>query len=439
MSATIQDIAAGLTSLLGSSRVSTDTAAFSVDGLTPKCAVYPSTAQEAASVLQWAAERGLGVIPCRSATKLHVGNTPRRYDVALSLKDMNRVWHFEADDLTITVEPGMKFGDLQEFLEKHGLWLPLDPPGGPRASLGGIAAASAAGPLRLAFGAPRDMVVGMKIATTQGKVVKAGGRVVKNVTGYDVGKLLIGSYGTLGVIMEVSLKLFPLPPARATYALAAGTLGIARDLRRRILASPLTPARMVLLHGNAVAGNSKEPELWIEMHGSSKLLDRAERELSSHATAAGAALRVVDSAEADRAWTRATDIQSWISQDSPGAVVLKATLADSAIEELISRAEQEAAAEKAECAVIAQLGVGIVHFCLMSEMGTDAQVALIRRLRAATESLGGALIIERCPLAIKQQFCIWGTPGSDFALMKKMKSVWDPKDTLSPGRGLGRI
>ena len=121
MSATIQDIAAGLTSLLGSSRVSTDLAAFSVDGLTPKCAVYPSTAQEAASVLQWAAERGLGVIPCRSATKLHVGNTPRRYDVALSLKDMNRVWHFEADDLTITVEPGMKFGDLQEFLEKHGL------------------------------------------------------------------------------------------------------------------------------------------------------------------------------------------------------------------------------------------------------------------------------------------------------------------------------
>jgi glycolate oxidase FAD binding subunit len=305
--------------------------------------------------------------------------------------------------------------------------------------LGGIAAASAAGPLRLTFGAPRDMVVGMKIATTDGKVIKAGGRVVKNVTGYDLGKLLIGSYGTLGVIVEISLKLFPLPPARATYAIAAGTLGIARDLRRRILASPLTPARMVLLHGRAIAADSKEPELWMEMHGSPKLLDRAVRELSSQAAAAGAALRVVDSAEVDRVWARATDIQSWITQDFPGAVVLKATLPDSAIEELISRAEQEAAAEKAECAVIAQLGVGIVHFCLLSETAVESHAALIRRLCAATESLGGALIIERCPLAIKQQFDVWGRPGSDFALMKKMKLVWDPQGTLSPGRGLGQV
>lgn len=442
MSATVQDIAAGLASLLGGARVATDRevcAGFTVDGLTPQCVVYPASAEEAASTLHWCAEHELGVIPCRSATKLHVGNPPRRFDVALSLKDMNRVWHFEPDDLTITLEPGMKFGDFQEFVGKHGLWLPLDPPGGPRASLGGIAATNAAGPLRLAFGAPRDIIVGLKIATTQGKVIKTGGRVVKNVTGYDVGKLLIGSYGTLGVIVEVSLKLFPHPPARSTYALSAGTLGIARDLRRRILASPVTPARMVLSHGSATSGHPREPELWIEMHGSPKLLERATREVSSHAAAAGAAARGVDPAEAEADWKRLTDIQSWILEKFPGALVLKVMLPDSAVEELISRAEQDAAAEKSECAVIAQLGVGIVHICLMSEIGVESQAALIRRLRAASEALGGALIIEGCPIPIKQQFDIWGTPGSDFALMKQMKSVWDPKETLSPGRGLGRI
>jgi hypothetical protein len=147
----------------------------------------------------------------------------------------------------------------------------------------------------------------------------------------------------------------------------------------------------------------------------------------------------VEQAEADAVWARVTDIQSWISKNDSGGLVLKATLPDSAVEELISRAEQEAKSEKAVCAVIAQLGVGIVHFCLMSEISIDFKSALIRRLREATEALGGALIIERCPLPIKQQFDIWGTPGSDFGLMKKMKLVWDPKETLSPGRALGRM
>jgi glycolate oxidase FAD binding subunit len=442
VSPTLPEIANGLASVFSAAQIVSDPAAcaaFSVDGMAPKCVAYPASAEQLAGVLRWAAEHEAGVLPCRNATKLHVGNPPRRYDVALSLKNMNRVWHFEPDDLTATVEAGMKFGDLQDFLGRHGLWLPLDPPGGARASLGGVAATNAAGPLRLAFGAPRDMIVGMKIATTAGKVIKAGGRVVKNVTGYDLGKLLIGSYGSLGVIAEVNLKLFPLPPARATFALTTGTLGIARDLRRRILASPLTPARLVLVHGAAIVGNSKEPELWVEMHGSPKLLDRAERDLTALAAASGAAVRIVESAQADLIWERATNLHSWKLQEIPGAVVLKATLPDSAVEELVSRAEQDAAAEKCDCAAIAQLGVGIAHFCLMTELTTDTQAALLRRLRAAAESLGGALVVERAPLPIKQQMDVWGTPGSDFTLIKKMKAVWDPQGVLSPGRGLGRV
>jgi len=218
-------------------------------------------------------------------------------------------------------------------------------------------------------------------------------------------------------------------------------------LRRRILASSITPARCVLLAGSAVqlggglrpAGASPEPQLELEIHGSKRRIERAQRELESLAQAAGSKAEVVEPAQADAAWARVTDVEPWVSKDFPGALVLKATLPDSAVEEWVSRAEQEAQGEKAQCAIIAQLGVGIARLCMLSGLEAELQSALIRRLRAAAESLGGALVIERAPRAVKDQFDVWGSFGSDFAVMKKMKQVWDPQGTLSPGRMLGHL
>jgi glycolate oxidase FAD binding subunit len=451
VSAAIETMQREFAAIVGASHVVADSAAcaaLSVDGKAPQCIVYPASAEEVAATLRRAAELDLGVIPCRNGTKLGVGNPPRRYDVALSLKEMNRVWHYEADDLTVTVEPGMKFGDFQHFVGRQGLWLPLDPPGGARASLGGIVATNATGPLRLCYGAPRDMVLGMKIATIEGKVVKAGGRVVKNVAGYDIAKLLIGSYGTLGVIVETSFKLFPLPSERETFVIAAGTLGIGRDLRRRILQSPLTPLRMVLLNARAaeltLTGTPlerpvKEPEIWLEMAGSPRVMERCHRELEDLAKAAGTPLQRLASENAESVWTRISDLQSWMPSRSPGVVILKALLPDASSEELMSRAEQEAENDKALLASFAQLGVGVLHLCLLSEAATPAISGLIRRLRSATESLGGVLIVERCHWDIKDRVDAWGSPGDDFAVMKKIKETWDPKGTLSPGRFLGRL
>ena len=240
--------------VVGESHVLTDEtarAAYGIDGQTPKCVVLPSSAEEVAAVLRMCAEHNLAVIARRNGTKLGSGNPPRRYDVALSLKEMTRVWNYEAGDLTIVVEPGMKLGDFQRYIGQDHLWLPLDPFGGAKASLGGIMATNCAGPLRLFYGTPRDMVLGLKFATTEGKVIKSGGRVVKNVAGYDLGKLLIGSHGTLGVIVEASFKLYPQPAERATFVMPAGKLGIARDLRRKIQTSPLQPLRLVLLDSAA--------------------------------------------------------------------------------------------------------------------------------------------------------------------------------------------
>ena len=161
-----ESIRAQFAAIVGESQVVSDSGickTYQVDGKIPTSIVYPSSAEQVAAVLKCAQDHDLAVIPCRNLTKIAIGNTPRRYDVALSLKQMNQVWYYEPADLVISVEPGMKLGDFQHFVARHKLWIPLDPPGGPRSSLGGILATNASGPLRQLFGGPRDLVLGMKI------------------------------------------------------------------------------------------------------------------------------------------------------------------------------------------------------------------------------------------------------------------------------------
>jgi glycolate oxidase FAD binding subunit len=439
-----------LASLAGESRVVTEPeacTALAADGKIPNCVVYPPTAEQVAAVLRWAAEHNLAVIPCRNGTKLSTGNPPRRYDLALSLKELNQVWHYEPADLTISVEPGMKLGDFQRFVGRDGLWLPLDPRGGARASIGGIIATNAAGPLRQGFGGPRDMVLGLKIATTDGKIVKTGGRVVKNVAGYDLGKLLIGSYGTLGVIVEASLKLYPRPPERVTFTMRVGTLAIARELRRSILGSPLAALRLALLdstataliRGTAQADKQKDSEVWVEVGGSHRVIERCERDLGQLGRGIGAPLGRLEAAEAAATWDRIANLPAWLQEIYPDVIVLKVALPISAGEEFLSHAQQEAEGEHVPVASFAQVGVGIAHVCLLQEKLTAGLEGLISRTRKAAVDLGGTLVIEHCPTLLKGRLDVWGDGGDDFEAMRKVKSAWDPKGTLSPGRFVGGL
>lgn len=439
-----------LASLVGESSVVTEPeacAALAADGKVPNCVVYPPTAEQVAAVLRYAGEHDLGVIPCRNGTKLSTGNPPRRYDLALSLKELNQIWHYEPADLTISVEPGIKLGDFQHFVGRDGLWLPLDPRGGARASIGGIIAANAAGPLRQGFGGPRDMVLGLKIATTDGKIVKTGGRVVKNVAGYDLGKLLIGSYGTLGVIVEASLKLYPKPPERVTFTMRAGTLATVRDMRRSILRSPFDALRLVMLdstatrlvRGTAQADERRDAEVWVEVGGSRRVIERCERDLGQLSRAAGAPLERLEAGEAVAAWDRISNLSAWLQGVYRDVIVLKAALPIATGEECLSHAQQEAETERIPAASFAQVGVGIVHFCLLQEKLTPGLEGLISRTRKAAVDLGGTLVLDHCPSQLKGRLDVWGAAGDDFDAMRKMKSAWDPKGILSPGRFVGGL
>ena len=442
-----ESIRAQFAAIVGESQVVSDSGickTYQVDGKIPTSIVYPSSAEQVAAVLKCAQDHDLAVIPCRNLTKIAVGNTPRRYDVALSLKQMNQVWYYEPADLVISVEPGMKLGDFQHFVARHKLWIPLDPPGGPRSSLGGILATNASGPLRQLFGGPRDLVLGMKIATTEGKIVRTGGRVVKNVAGYDLGKLLIGSYGTLGVIVEASLKLHPLPVGRATFVLSAGTLSSARQLRQGLQQSPLEPMRMVLLDSEAAklvrpGSATVGAEIWIEAGGSSRIIERYGRVLEELGRDAGVSLRREEAEEAESAWSRMADFCSAIGNDYPSPVVVRAALPIASSEEFISQAQESAARDSVRLATIALPGVGVVRLYLLERTQKAALPRFIENLRAAAVAQGGSLVVEWCVPEVKAQVDVWGTPGDDFEMMRKVKQAWDPTTTLAPGRFVGRL
>lgn len=448
MTLAIAPLRADLATLVAPSSVVVDAAAcatLAVDGKTPECAVAPTSAEQVAAVLHYAREHQLAVLARGNGTKISTGNPPRRYDIALSASELRRVVHYEPADLTVTVEAGISFGALQDLAGRNGLWLPLDPRGGRESSVGGIIAANTTGPLRQGFGGPRDMVLGLKIATTDGKVVKTGGRVVKNVAGYDLAKLLTGSYGTLGVIVEASLKLFPKPPERATFAMRAGTLGVARELRRSILRSPLDLIRLLLVDasgvrmlGSAIPTDARpEAEVWVEVGGSHRVIERSALELRQLGTAVGSPLTRVD--EAEQAWDKLSDPGRWFRRKYADLTVLKAALPIVSSEEFMSRAQQEAEAERITLASFAQVGVGIVHLCLLQEALSANVTDMVRRLRQAAADLGGALVIEQCPVDLKSQLDVWSATGDDGEAMRKMKALWDPNQILSPGRFVGGI
>jgi glycolate oxidase FAD binding subunit len=288
----------------------------------------------------------------------------------------------------------------------------------------------------------------MKIATPDGKLIKAGGRVVKNVAGYDLAKLLIGSYGTLGVIVEASFKLFPLPAERSTWAVSTGSLDMAREFRRRLLHSPLTPMRMLLLDAGAaglVRGNGQPEgagrsfEIWVEAGGSARVLERYEEELEQLARAIGVSAVRMDAGEAEANWTRVADFGTWLPGVVPNPVTIRAHLPVAGGETFVGRAIEEAGHYKIRIAGFCQTGVGVISLCLIEAPDAPIDPSLISKLREVAQGLGGNLVAERCPAELKSSVDVWGPAGDDFEVMQKVKAAWDPKGVLAPGRLVGGL
>jgi glycolate oxidase FAD binding subunit len=424
----IDEFRAAVARFLDPAHIRAPDASCTVDGTAPEVVVEPDTPDHLARVLAEARSAGLAVIPVGGGCHLVVGNVPAAYDVALSLRRLDAVIAHEPGDMTVTVQAGVRLADLQRALAAHNQALPLDPPGADVMTVGGVIAANASGPLRHACGTARDWVIGMTVALPDGTLVKSGGRVVKNVTGYDMHKLHAGALGTLGVIVQVTCKLAPRPPVRTPLA---ATFASARDACRFVIdawdaglaleaAEVLSPtAANVLLGG----------ERWTVIARASGVPAAVDRTLDD--LRRGAA-QLGDGFDAGRhldTWPR------WHAAFAPAGVALRAFVAPSVVADTIEALDRRFAG--AAPLISSTVSAGVVRAVLDQEHVHAP--AFADTLAGARRHVDGALVIDAAPRALKEQLDVFGPPRADFAIMRRLKQQFDPDGVLSPGRFLGRL
>lgn len=441
---------------------------FSVDGVTPAAVVEPADAKELVEIVRWARSHRAALIPATSGCYLPIGNPPAAADVGVSLARLNRVLHYDPGDLTLTVEAGAPLAAVEATLREQKQFLPAMTAYFERAAVGGLVAVNASSPLRYAYGTWRDFILGMKFVTGEGKLTKTGGRVVKNVAGYDLSKLLIGSLGTLGIITEINFKCFPLPAQTGAFIAGFQELDAALKLRDLIVHSVLQPTVIELLDaaGARLIGSPLLPAaewtLLVAASGVDAVIARYQRELEARAREAGAASFVAHTGEhPDALWAGVRELIATAREKNPAATIVKTTLPLTSIGSFLAKARQVAARYELPSASSAHAGSGIVFVFLMPALrsplapsaaegqgeGGPAELtdAAKRMAQAATEmvhagnNLGGRTTVPWCPTAVKRDVNPWGPIRDDFPLMQKLKAQFDPARILNPGRFVGGL
>ena len=384
--------------------------------------VEPGSVDEVATLLRDASRDGLAVIPRGGGTKLDWGRPPRRADLVLSTVRLDRVLEHAWGDMTATVEAGCTVARLQHALAEHGQRLACDPLWPERATIGGILAASDNGPLRARFGALRDLIIGVTLVLADGTVAKSGGKVVKNVAGYDLPKLATGSFGTLAVITQAVFRLHPLPHETRTLTFTAPRLEPLCELALAIQHSQLAFVSLQVR-----AGRSAEPGLDVGFEGTRAGLDSQQDELLRLA----ADVARVDPPAA--VWRTREEL--W--QGTDPAVVGTFSALPTEVRAFCTELRDACTAPSLDWRAVVQ-GLGVGHFRL--EGGTsDTLVAALQRLRAAAERDGGTLVVLRGSEDVKARFDVWGSPGDALPLFQRVKQQLDPGGTLSPGRFVGGL
>lgn len=428
---------------------------YAVDGVIPQAAVRPHNRKDVADILEWASAHGISVFPRGGGTKLALGNVPQNVGVALVMNRQGRLLDYQAADLTATVEAGMTLNQLQQQLAPGGKFLPLESPLAGSSTVGGIVAANTTGPQRFSFGQPRDWLIGIKVVSATGVETKAGGKVVKNVTGYDLNKLYTGSLGTLGVIVEATFKLSPLPTRRATIIASFPGLpeGVKAgdELLRQVFApqgvqvlDPLATRQLKFELGNAMLdrGSGDTALLIAFFTGRPRALQRRTDESSRLLRESGATDVDIPEQTGDPPLLECLTDMGWNGQTKP-YLGIKITVPPSAVPEVLARCLQIVPLGLPP-AVVADPSYALVQLFWWTEsvghQVTDSLVLeTIARTREVVRKAGGSAVVEHCPLTLKKQIDVWGGYPQGIEIMRRVKQKFDPSGILSPGRFVGGI
>jgi glycolate oxidase FAD binding subunit len=448
-----------LEEIVGDAHVTADTAelaAREVCGVRPVVVVSPADAAQIADILHFAAVEKLAVIPTSGCTKLNIGSPPAHYDIALDLSRLNRVLAYDPQDLTLGVEPGVRIEDLLRTLAEKRQFLPLAIPFADRATIGGIVAANSSSPLRHAYGAVRDFCLGMEFVTGEGKQAKSGGRVVKNVTGYDLHKLLIGSLGTLAVITRVNFRTFPMPQAQGTFVASFSSAEAAFDFCRAVSHSVLTPQLLEIVNPGAAAlifsgeiSARLEPRTWsviVSAAGQPAVVERHARDLGHLAGAADAEeFSPLTGVEADSVLGQIREFPRLMTERVSSAAIFRISAVPGVMASLVGKLRVLAAQRELDFVSLARAS-GILYAGFLPQMeisGTSASlpgiITEVFRACGQPETQASAML-EWCPADLKTSAeVVWGPLRPDFELMRRVKHSFDPQNVLAPGRFAGGI
>lgn len=410
---------AALASIVGADHVRAATADDAIDGIRPSLAIEPESDAQIAAVLRHANDAGLAIAPRGGGTKLAWGNIPDRLDLIMSLRRLDRVIEHPWADMTVTAQAGCTVATLQQTVAQHGQRLSFDALWPDRATVGGILASNDAGALRLRYGALRDLVLGATIALPDGTIARSGGKVVKNVAGYDLQKLMTGALGTLGVITEATFRLHPLPPETRLISIGAASVRAANDLLLALLDSTLTPAAAQLY-----AAYDAAPRIDIRFEGRTSANDAAIeglRRLRDHV--GGLANESMPSAWLDR---------STLWDDPATTLIVKPSVLPSQIGTVIDAVVRLSRTLRLRWRLVMQaVGVGVLR---LDGANPEVLLATLTLLRAAIAELGGSCVVLACPDDIKERIDVWGATGDTLPVMRRIKQQFDPNEILNAGR-----
>lgn len=457
------DPAATLTELLGAEAVREadqwgDTLATTLPlavGLARPPVVYPATEAELAAAMTCAHQNRWRVLPCGSGSKLAWGDLATGIDVVISTARLTQIIDHAVGDMTLTAQAGVSLGALAPILASANQFLALDPAYPQRATLGGLVATGDAGSLRQRYGGVRDMLLGLTLVRYDGQVAKAGGRVVKNVAGYDLMKLLTGSYGTLGIISQLTFRLFPQQDASQTVIVpgAAPAIAALLDMVRR---SSLTPVSLDVLSPALTASLGYGADLALVARfqsiapGVDEQVETLRRTVSGGLSPQGLSPQVIEGAAEIALWstmqrslfpevTEVTGVTEVIGMGaaaplSKGAIAKVGLLPKAILPFMETLAVLDSTA-------VARLhgGSGLGTVRLGSGMAAEPLAEVVTKLRSHCEQASGYLTLLEAPTEIKQAVGTWGKMGNSLTLMKAIKAQFDPDYRLSPGRFVGGL
>jgi len=458
-------IASRLADISGAANVLSDPAqmvAYGIDDKVPAAAVKPGSRDEICEIVKFAVAEKLAIVPCGARSKLAMGGPPSRYDIAVDMARLDHIVAYDPSDLTLSVEPGIPLQRLAGVLAGHRQFLPLAVPFLSRATAGGTIASGMHSPLRQAYGTARDFLLGVEFVTGDGALVKSGGLVVKNVAGYDLHKLMIGSMGTLGVITKVNFRTFPAPRSTRVFAASSDAVDGALEMRRRVAQSPLRPLTMEIVSAGAVEMLASSLAARIEpgpapvdrlpksrwgflatFSGAGAVLARYEREFTQIADEARCgSCAIYGDEEKPASFGRVREFIPIALESSPATTVIKLSVVRSKIKQGFAAVEAAANANDLRWAAMAG-GTGAIDIALLPDARDEQARARVanasERIEAASAQLGGNFTIPFCPSEWKSTLNLWGFERGDFEQMRKLKKVFDPAGILSPGRFAGEI